>query len=172
MKGKPPVKGRPQHRAVAFRQLIDLLVTDPTYQRKLRDDFRRRRVHPSVEAAVWAYHAGKPREAVDITFDLGERFAAERDLLLGLSLGQLEALAAESEALVSRALSAARSPKAQLPDIGVEALPDKAAEDLPTNCSGSDNGDYVGESDPSTAAPASTAIPARYHDPSSATDGE
>jgi hypothetical protein len=166
------MKSKPRARAVAWRTLVDLLVTDPQYQRKLREDWRRRRVHPSVEALVWAYHAGKPREAVDITFDLGEHFAAERDLLLGLSLGQLEALAAESEALVKRALETARSPQARLPDIGVDTLQSQVAPESLGKSSGSDKEEYVTSSDPSTAEPPSPAIPAPYHDPSSASDGD
>ena len=121
--------GRCQRRAVPFRTLVDLLINDPHYQRKLRKDFAARRVHPTVENAIWTYHAGKPREGLDVTLDLGERFAAERDLLLGLSLEQLEALAAESQAVVDRAIAMARSAKPQRPDIAVDALPDKVSAD-------------------------------------------
>jgi hypothetical protein len=36
------------------------LVNDVDYQYRLREDFRRRRVHASTEAAVWSYILGKP----------------------------------------------------------------------------------------------------------------
>ena len=41
------------------------LVSDPAYQHKLRDDFRRRRVHPSIEVLIWNYHLGKPPPVLD-----------------------------------------------------------------------------------------------------------
>jgi hypothetical protein len=165
-------KGRPHYRSVQWRTLVDLLVNDPAYQRKLREDWRRRRVHPSIECAIWAYHAGKPRESVDITFDLGEHFAAERDLLLGLSLGELETLAAESEALVRRALDTARSPQARLPDIAVDTLQSQVTPESLDKSGGSDNQHSVTLADPSVAEPTSPAIPEPYHDPSRANDGD
>ena len=34
------------------------------YQTKLRDDFRRRRVHPTIEALIRSCHLGKPTQPI------------------------------------------------------------------------------------------------------------
>jgi hypothetical protein len=88
---------------------------DVYYQEKLRHDFTRRRVHPSVEVRVWEYALGKPTNHVELTANVttNERLAAEREQLRHLDVRDLEKLVAESEALIERALAAARSRSGQ-----------------------------------------------------------
>jgi hypothetical protein len=89
--------------------LMGALVGDIDYQRKFQADFRKRRLHPSIEARVWEYAIGRPTEQIALSANvtLKERLAADRDMLRQLDLEQLEALAAESQALVDHAFAAA-----------------------------------------------------------------
>jgi len=86
-----------------------LLVNDVDYQYRFRDDFRKRRVHPITELMVWAYAIGRPKDQIEMSaqVSMDARFVAEREALRGLDLEQLEALAAESQALVDRAIAMA-----------------------------------------------------------------
>jgi hypothetical protein len=96
--------------AVEPRELMAALVDDLEYQSRLREDFRKRRVYPSTEGLVWAYVVGKPVNKVEMSasVSMGEKLAAERELLRQLTLPELESLAAESQALMDRALAMAR----------------------------------------------------------------
>lgn len=87
-------KGTPNRRTTELRALMASLVNDIDYQYRLREDFRRRRIHPSTEATVWAYAVGRPTEKVEMAAQLSmdARFAAEREALRALNLQQLEAL--------------------------------------------------------------------------------
>jgi len=97
--------------------LMGAMAGDIDYQRKLRSDFSRRRLHPSTELRVWEYAIGKPKEQIEMSANvtMNERLAIERDMLRRLDLKQLEALAAESQAMIDRAFAAAR-PDAGIPD--------------------------------------------------------
>ena len=53
-----------------MRELMSSLCGDVDYQYRLRADFRRRRVHPTIEALVWAHVAWKPRERVQLSADV------------------------------------------------------------------------------------------------------
>lgn len=132
---------------VELRALFGQLVNDPQYQRKLREDFRARRVHPLTEARVWEYHTGKPKTEVDVNLNLTARFELEAELLRGLDLAQLEALAAESQALIDRAVALANEGR-RLPDIGVDTLDGKEGPETLGNSPGSDNKSYVNSADP------------------------
>jgi hypothetical protein len=105
-------KGTPNRKTIEIRGLMAALVDDIEYQHKLREDFSHRRIHPSIEALVWAYVVGKPKEKLEVIAEvtMNEKLAAERELLRQLSLPELEALAAESQALMDRALGMARPP--------------------------------------------------------------
>ena len=46
-------KGTPNRISVELKTLGRELTTDIAYQHKLREDFRRRRVHPTIEALIW-----------------------------------------------------------------------------------------------------------------------
>jgi len=94
-----------------MRALMAALLNDLAYQDKLREDFRKRRVHPSIESLAWAYVIGKPTEKIEVSADatMNEQLAAERELLRQLDLPTLETLAAESQALVDRAIAKAKT---------------------------------------------------------------
>ena len=83
------------------------LCHDVDYQYRLRADFRRRRVHPAIESLVWAHTVGKPAERVQLSADvtMNHKLDHERELFRKLSLEQLEELAAESQALVDKAMA-------------------------------------------------------------------
>jgi hypothetical protein len=87
-----------------MRVLMAALVDDVDYQYNLREDFKHRRIHPSIEALMWAHVLGKPREKIEVTADvtMNDMLATERDLLRRLDLPQLQALAAESQAVVDK----------------------------------------------------------------------
>jgi len=94
-----------------MRELMSSLCNDLHYQYRLRADFQRRRVHPSVEILVWNYAIGRPAERVQLSADLtmNRKLEEERELLRGLSVEQLEELAGESQRLMDKALAMARA---------------------------------------------------------------
>src|SRR5688572_25026718 len=93
-------------RTVQMRELMTSLCHDVDYQSRLRADFRRRRVHPAIESLVWAHTIGKPAERVQLSADvtMNQRLDQEREVFSKLSVEQLEIIAAESQALVNRAM--------------------------------------------------------------------
>lgn len=140
--GRKP--GTPNKISVAFRVLVQQMVEDPVYQHRLRADFKARRVHPTVESVIWAYHVGKPKQELELSggLELTQRYESEREKLRGLGLSELEALAAESQALIDRAFDAAsngRLLQSALQDVVVEALQDKEDAETLANTSESDN---------------------------------
>lgn len=116
-------RGTPNRRTVAMRELMMSLCNDVDYQYRLRSDFRRRRVHPSIEALAWAHVIGKPTERVQLSADvmMNEKLAEERELFSRLSVEELEEIAAESEALIAKARAMAQRqhvPTARAPEAG------------------------------------------------------
>jgi hypothetical protein len=107
--GRP--KGKPNRISVEVKQLVSQLMTDINYQFKLREDFCKRRVHPTIEALIWQYHLGRPRQdlTVTATVDVTARLEEERRVFATLEVHELEQLAAESQALVDRALALSRA---------------------------------------------------------------
>lgn len=99
-------RGTQNRASVEINTLFEQCIADPAYQRKLREDFRKRRVHPLTESVVWQYRAGKPASRLDINANVSvhHRFEVEAQLLRGMALPELEALAAESQALIDRAI--------------------------------------------------------------------
>src|SRR5688500_4026911 len=78
--GIPPVKrgrGRPKGaRNKVSKEAQDFcrrLTKDPTYRKKLKEDWKRRKVPPAIEQLVWAYGHGKPVEQVNINGEGGEQ---------------------------------------------------------------------------------------------------
>ena len=134
-KGSPKVpgsgrrRGTRNRRTVAASALASELLNDIGYQHRLRRDFARRRVNPSIETLIWHYVVGKPQESIQVTGNMGfsERLEAERELFGKLSLEQLEELAAESQALVDKAMAMARANASPLL-IGVSASPAAAVD--------------------------------------------
>ena len=45
------------------------LTHDKLYRKKLKEDWKRRKVPPQIEALVWAYGHGKPVEQVNLNSD-------------------------------------------------------------------------------------------------------
>ena len=101
--------------SVEARQLARELVNNPVYQRRLRRDFERRKLHPTIEALVWQYHLGRPPQAVAVagsmTVSVNARLEQERQAFAALDLADLEVLAAESQRLVDRAFQLASKPQ-------------------------------------------------------------
>jgi hypothetical protein len=62
--GRP--KGHPNKTTVQMREMAQRLVSDPAYWRKLRTDFRKRKVHPQVETTILAYAYGKPVDRIEV----------------------------------------------------------------------------------------------------------
>jgi hypothetical protein len=60
-------KGTPNSKTVEMRALLAALCNDVDYQPKLREDFIKRRVHPSTEALAWAHVFGKPKEQIEMS---------------------------------------------------------------------------------------------------------
>lgn len=120
-------KGTPNRPVVAIRELFDGMVHSAEYQYRLKRDFTRRHLHPSIEALVWAYLLGKPKESLEISgqVDVAQKLTNERELIRStLDLSELEALAAESQATLDRALENARARRQTLAlpqDIVVQA---------------------------------------------------
>ena len=107
----PHPRGTPNRKTVEMRALMTGLVHDVDYQCRLRQDFRRRRIHPTIEALVWAHAVGKPTERVQLSADvtMSQKLEKERELFNRLSVEQLEELAAESQALVAKAMAMVRA---------------------------------------------------------------
>jgi hypothetical protein len=104
-------RGTPNRRTTEARQLCSDLVHDIRYQAKLRQDFIRRRLHPSIEQMLWHYSVGKPDERIELSGGLtvNQRLIAERAWIReNLDLEAIEALAAESQALIERVMEVAR----------------------------------------------------------------
>jgi hypothetical protein len=82
-------------------------------QTKLHDDFRRRRVHPTIEALIWTYHLGKPTQSIAMygrmALDVRARLDEECQVFASLDIHDLEQLAAESQALVDKAFAMVRA---------------------------------------------------------------
>ena len=103
-------KGTPNRKSVEARALCSQLVNDVRYQIKLRSDFVRRKLHPSVEMMLWNYHLGRPHENVTLTGDLtiSQRLQAEREVIATFDVETIQQLVAESQAMIDRAMAAAR----------------------------------------------------------------
>ena len=104
-------RGSLNRRTVQMRELMTSLCDDIDYQSRLRADFRRRRVHPTIEALVWNHVVGKPTERVQLSADvtMSQKLNEERELFGKLDVKQLEILAAESQALVDKAMAMVRA---------------------------------------------------------------
>lgn len=105
-------RGTPNRRSVEARTLAAELVTDASYQLKLRKAFRSRRLHPTIESLVWQYHLGRPTQPIAVSgsmaLDVSARVEEERRVFAALDLSDLEQLAAESQRLVDRAYELTR----------------------------------------------------------------
>jgi hypothetical protein len=93
-----------------MRELMTSLCHDVDYQYRLRADFRRRRVHPTIEALVWNHVVGKPAERLQLSADvaMNQKLNEERELFARLSVEDLEELARDSERLLAKARTMAQ----------------------------------------------------------------
>jgi hypothetical protein len=65
--GRP--KGKPNKATEEVKALAASFVDDPDYRKKLLGDWKKRKVHPSIEAMIWHYAKGKPKDSLEITGD-------------------------------------------------------------------------------------------------------
>ena len=85
-KGSPKVpgsgrrRGTRNRRTVAAAALASELLSDVGYQYRLRRDFTRRKIHPSVEQLIWHYVAGKPKESSERQASTSTREPASRTI--------------------------------------------------------------------------------------------
>ncbi len=76
VKGHPPYigPGRPKgslnQRTLEAKAFARQLVSSPTYLRKLQADLNERNVEASIEAMVWHYAYGKPKESLEVQCNL------------------------------------------------------------------------------------------------------
>lgn len=166
--GAGRARGTPNRITVAFKTLLGEMVGDPAYQWRLRRDFRARKVHPTIEAMVWAYHAGKPKTEIELSGNLGisRELEDDRQKLRTLGLTDLQALAAASQALVDQAFERAmdgRLLEARPLDVVVEALRPKAGAESLGKQAGSDSESSVNVDDPIISGAISPADAAGYH---------
>ena len=63
--GRP--KGVPNKVTVEAQQACAALVDDPVYREKLLADLRLREVAPGIEAMLWHYAKGKPKEQLELS---------------------------------------------------------------------------------------------------------
>jgi hypothetical protein len=110
-------RGSLNRRTVQMRELMSSLCHDVDYQHRLRSDFRRRRVHSTIEALVWGHVIGKPADRVQLAANvtLDRNLDEERELFSRLSIQQMEEIATESQALVDRVMAMVKA-NAQTPD--------------------------------------------------------
>jgi hypothetical protein len=104
-------RGSLNRKTLELRELMAALVGNVDYQQKLREAWVKRRIHPTTEALIWAYAIGRPKDQIDMSaqVSMDDGLAAEREMFTRLSVEELEALAAESQVLVDRAVSMARA---------------------------------------------------------------
>jgi hypothetical protein len=129
--GSGRVKGTPNRVSVELKTLVSELVNDAAYQHRLRQDFQRRRLHPTIEALVWAYALGKPRQDIQVSgsLDITARVEEERRIFAQLDLPELEALAARSQALIDEATATVKARNGgELPVIEGTFAPQKDVE--------------------------------------------
>jgi hypothetical protein len=139
-------KGTPNPVSVEARQLVTEMVNNAAYQARLRRDFALRKLHPTIEALVWAYAIGKPRQDINLSgsVDVTAKWEAEKAILLQLDVAELEALQADSQALIdrARALAEARNGRELPQHLVVEVDVVETGAELLRKEAGSDNRGY------------------------------
>ena len=98
-------RGTPNKRTVEMKTLLSSLCHDISYQCKLREDFKRRRLHPAIESLAWAHTIGKPVDRVQVAADvtMHKQLEQERALFARLSPEQLQELADDNQRLLDKA---------------------------------------------------------------------
>ena len=85
-KGKAgPGPGRPKGSlnkcTIEAKQLARGLLNDPTYRQNLRADLKKRNLEASIEAMLWHYAYGKPKEQIEVHWNLEKLTDRELDQL-------------------------------------------------------------------------------------------
>lgn len=75
--GRP--KGVPNKVTTEAREAANALVDDPVYREKLLKDLRERRLAPAIEAMLWYYAKGKPKETIEHQGDVVATFTIKLD---------------------------------------------------------------------------------------------
>ena len=76
VKGHPPYygpgrpKGSQNKRTLEAKAFARQLVCDPTYLQNLQADLKERKVEASLEAMLWHYAYGKPKEFLEVQYNL------------------------------------------------------------------------------------------------------
>ena len=80
-KGAPKTGGRkqgtPNKVTVEVRQAAAEIVDNPQYRKNLLDRALKNELAPAIEAMLWAYAKGKPKEQVDVQVDTVSRIVHE-----------------------------------------------------------------------------------------------
>ena len=90
VKGHPPYigPGRPKgslnQRTIEAKALARGLLNDPTYRKNLQADLTNRKVEASIEAMLWHYAYGKPKESLEVQWDLSKLNDEELNQLEGI----------------------------------------------------------------------------------------
>ena len=66
-------KGTPNKATAEIREIAQALVNDPPYRRRLTSRFRSGRIAPAIEALLWHYAYGKPKETIQSSVDVALR---------------------------------------------------------------------------------------------------
>jgi len=61
------IRGTPNKGTVEARQLCASIIDDPVYQERLTRRALAGELPPAIEALLWHYAKGKPREQLDVT---------------------------------------------------------------------------------------------------------
>ncbi len=76
VKGQPPYygpgrpKGSQNKRTLEAKAFARQLVSNPTYLQNLQTDLKERKVEASLEAMLWHYAYGKPKEFLEVQYNL------------------------------------------------------------------------------------------------------
>jgi hypothetical protein len=76
--GRP--KGRVNNATLEAREFCRNLLSDPQYQANLRKRLATGKIAPAVEALLWAYAHGKPKDTLELTGKDGAALTFTLDL--------------------------------------------------------------------------------------------
>jgi hypothetical protein len=75
--GRP--KGVPNKKTVEAKTFCAGIVTDPIYQLRVRERALKGELPPALEAMLWAYCFGKPKDETHVQGDIVLRWEGEAD---------------------------------------------------------------------------------------------
>jgi hypothetical protein len=102
-------KGTPNKRTIMGREFAEKLVKDPEYLANVEARAKAGKLHPGVEAMLWYYAMGKPRETLELSGSVGTKDVREMstdDLLAELEAHQRHT----AELLTSHHVQTAQTP--------------------------------------------------------------